>query len=103
MVLARDVVAHILLHVNAEARSSDRSQAPGVAERAQYVRDAVARFSSDKREQSRDKILLDISGEAAVDTKQESFRRAVEDTLGQSRPHLGIQSWVGKNQERGGG
>ncbi len=99
MVLARDVVAHILLHVNAEARDSDRSQAPGVAERAQYVRDAVTRLSTDTRQRSRDKIMLAISDEAALDSKQASFRRAVDSTLGESRPHLGIQEWVGKGQE----
>ncbi len=101
MVLARDVVAHILLHVNAEAADRDPSQAPGVAERAQYVRDAVTRLASDTRQRSRDKIMLAISDEAALDSKQDSFRRAVEDTLGQSRPHLGIQAWVGKGEERG--
>ncbi len=103
MVLARDVVAHILLHVNAEAATSDRSQAPGVAERAQYVRDSVTRLASDTRQRSRDKIMLAISDEAALDSKQESFRRAVKNTLGEARPHLGLQAWVGQDEERRGG
>ncbi len=99
MVLARDVVAHILLHVNAEAATRDPSQVPGVAERAQYVRDASARFLTDTRQQSRDKIMLDVSAAAVLDVKQASFQRTIANLLGDARPQQAIQDWVGQNEE----
>ena len=101
MVLARDLVAHILLHVNAEAADRDPSQTAGVAARAQYLRNAVQAIATDTRKRSRDVILLDISDRAAVGKEQASFQRAIANMLGDSRPQIAIQHWVGRASERG--
>lgn len=99
MAKARDVIAHILLHVDAEAATTDRSQAAGMAERALYARDALQSLALDTRSRSRDEILLDVSRAAVLDAKQASFQRAIRNLLGDSRPEHGIQHWVGKNSE----
>ena len=103
MAITKEVIRHILHHVNAEAADSDSSQAPGVAARAQYVRDAVRNLTADTKDNPRDTILQRISDDALSDAKQAPFRRAIVNTLGDSRPQLAIQAWVGKNQERRGG
>ncbi len=99
MAKARDVIAHILLHVDAEAATTDRSQAAGMAARAQYARDALQALAQDTRSRSRDEIMMDVSRAAALDAKQASFQRAIHNLLGDSRPEHGVQHWVGRASE----
>lgn len=102
MPAAHQVIAHILHHVNAEAADSDPSQVAGVAERAQYVRDAVRSLATDTKDRPRDTILQAISDDALSNVKQASFRRSVVNMKGDDgvRPQLAIQTWVGKGLER---
>ncbi len=101
----KDLVAHILHHVDAEAAESDLSQVAGVAGRAQYVRDTVAGFKTDTRELTKDAILVELSGAASLSALQVSFQKAMTNTRADDgiRPQLSIQAWVGKAQERRGG
>ena len=103
MPVVKEVVAHILHHVNAEAANRDPSQAEGVAERAQYVRDAVRNLTADSKDSSLDTILQAISGDALGGAKRAPFRRAITNMAGDSRPQLAIQEWVGRGQEARGG
>ncbi len=103
MPVTKEVIAHILRHVNAEAADRDPSQAEGVAERAQYVRDAVRNLTDDTKDNPLDTILQAISGDAPGGSKRTSFRRAVTNMAGDSRPQLAIQAWVGKGEEQRGG
>ncbi len=101
----KDLVTHILRHVDAEAAESDPSQVAGVAARAQYVRDTVDGFRADTRELSKDAILAEFSGAASLSALQVSFKNSVVNMRdeGATRPQLAIQTWVGKNRERRGG
>ncbi len=99
MAITRDIVAHILHHVNAEDAERDPSQVTGVADRAQYVRDAVRNLVVDTRDSPLDTILQTISDDALGDAKQASFRRAITNMTGEPRPRLAIQTWVGKGRE----
>jgi hypothetical protein len=100
-VKVEDLVAHILRHVNAEAATSDSSQAAGVAARAQYVRDTVGGFKTDTRELSKDAILAELSGAASLSALQAAFQQVVTNmrSEGETRPQLAVQAWVGKNWE----
>jgi hypothetical protein len=97
----RDLVEHILHHTNAEAAESDSSQVPGVAARAQYVRDTVRGFETDKRELSIDVALKEISDATSLSALQVSFKKSIANLLdaGETRPQLAIQAWVGKNRK----
>ena len=103
MSIVKELVTHILLHVNAAAGDSDPSQVAGVTERAQYVRDAVQNLVDDSRDTPLDTILQTISDDASGDTKQAAFRRMIVNTLGDPRPQLTIQTWVGQGLEDRGG
>ena len=105
MAITKELIRHILHHVNAEAADSDDSQAPGVAARAQYVRDAVRNLVTTTKDNTRDTILQTISNDALADAKQTSFRRAIANirSAEETRPQLLIQEWVGKNLEEHGG
>ena len=104
MTVVSDLITHILFHVNAEASDSDPSQVPGVARRAQYVRDVVAGLRSDSRELDLDTILSAISAEATDSTDRAGFKRMVENqrTVRETRPQLAIQAWVGQGEETRG-
>lgn len=99
MPMVKEVIAHILHHVNAEDAERDPSQVTGVADRAQYVRDAVRNLVTDTKDTPRDTILQAISDDALGDAKQASFRRAITNMTGEPRPRLAIQTWVGKGRE----
>ena len=99
----REVIAHILHHTNAEAAESDPSQAPGVAGRAQLVRTTVGGFEADTRDLAIDALLQEITDAMPALPEAASFQRAITNMLGEPRPQLAIQGWVGKNQERRGG
>ncbi len=101
----QDLVTHILLHVDAEAATTDSSQVVGVASRAQYVRDTVNGFKTDTRDLSKDAILAELSGAASLSALQASFQQSIMNMRaeGNTRPQLAIQSWVGENQEQSGG
>lgn len=101
----KDLVKHILHHVDAEAATRDSSQVAGVASRAQYVRDTVAGFKTDTRDLSKDAILVELSGAASLSALQVSFQKTITNMRlgGETRPQLAIQTWVGKAQERRGG
>ena len=105
MTVVSDLMRHILFHVNAEdSGPPDPSQVPGVARRAQYVRDVVASLRTDSRELDLDTILVAISAAAPSATDRSSFRRAIDNqrTAHDTRPQLAIQAWVGQGVETRG-
>ena len=104
MTVVSELVAHILFHVNAEASDSDPSQVPGVARRAQYVRDVVAGLRSDSRDLDTDTILAAISTAATGSPDRTGFKRMVENQriVRETRPQLAIQAWVGQAVETRG-
>lgn len=97
----KDVIEHILHHVDAEAATIDRSQVAGVARRAQLVRDAVQTLTADNRNIALNDILLEISNKTPVSSDRTSFRRTITKIRDNNipRPRLSIQTWVGKNRE----
>ena len=103
MPIVKELVAHILGHTNAEAATSDESQVPGVPGRAQLVRAAVGGLAADLRDLTVDAVLQEIAVAAPALPEAASFQRAITNMLGQPRPQLAIQTWVGKNQEQRGG
>lgn len=100
----KDLISHILLHVNGEDATRDSSQVAGVAARAQYVRDTVDGFKTDTRDLSLDMALAEISGASSLSALQLSFKRAVANTRAErdTRPQLAIQTWVAQNRETRG-
>ena len=103
MTVVKELVSHILFHVNAEAADSDPSQAPGVPGRAQLVRAAVGGLAADLRDLTVDEVLQEIALAAPALPEAASFQTAIMNMLGQPRPQLAIQTWVGKNREKRGG
>lgn len=98
MVLVKDVVEHILFHVDAEASDTDPSQVSGVSQRAKAVRDAVATLKADNRNLALGDLLLEIRGLVRNGSRKASLQRALGNI--EQRPQLAIQTWVGKNRER---
>lgn len=98
----RELVRHILLHVDAEAGGRDGSQAGGVAARARYVRRVLGWFTIDTRDLPANEVLEEISNAAPAQASRAAFRRSVANMLDEPRPQLAFQAWVGKNQERRG-
>ncbi len=103
MPITKNVVAHILRHVDAEDAKRDLSQVAGVAERAQYTRDAMESQAEDTKANSIDTILQTISNDAPVSDMQASFQRSITNMMDDPRPQLAFQMWVGKAQEQRGG
>ena len=105
MPITKDIISHILHHVDAEDATRDSSQVAGVARRAQYVRDAVAGLKADTKDVSLDTILASISTAASLSADQVSFKRAIQWQRDEkeTRPQLAIQAWVGKAEEKSGG
>jgi hypothetical protein len=101
MALVKDVIAHILLHVDAEASDSDPSQAPGVQERAKLVRDAVATLKDDARDLTLANTILAIRGDVPGDSRKASLLRALDNIGDGTRPQLALRAWVGQNNEAG--
>lgn len=102
MPVIREIVEHVLFHVNAEAASSDDSQASGVSTRAQFVRDAVASLIADNRNISRGRILQELRALAPGGPSRNSFRRTLAHSISvdDDNLQLTIQAWVGQNVER---
>ena len=103
MPVVKELVTHILHHVNAEAATSDSSQAPGVQGRAQLVRAAVADLVDDSRDLSADVVLQEIVLAAPTLPDAASFQKALTNMMGAPRPQLAIQAWVGTKREQRGG
>ncbi|KKM66932.1 hypothetical protein LCGC14_1476220 [marine sediment metagenome] len=103
MPITKNVVAHILRHVDAEDAKRDLSQVAGVAERAQYVRDAVQGLAEDTKDNPIDTILATISDDVPLSDKQASFKRTLTNMMGEPRSQLAIQAWVGQGKEQRGG
>ncbi len=100
MAIVKELINHILHHVNAEDATRDPSQIAGVARRAQYVRDAVVGFKTDTRDVSFDTILADISSATALAEDQTSFKKAIQNQRDDgTRPQLAIHEWVSKKLE----
>ena len=97
----KNVIEHILHHVNAEASTTNRSQVVGVADRAQLVREAVQTLTTDNRDITINDILLEISNKTPNRSGRTSFHRTITNIRDKNipRPRLAIQSWVGKNRE----
>ena len=105
MPVVRQVIRHILEHVDAEAADSDASQVDGVDRRAQLVRDAVRGLVADDRDITLRNLLQAIYDAIPSRTGRDSFRRAMVNmrNAGTTRPQLAIQAWVGKAKESRGG
>lgn len=91
------MVDHILLHVNVEDAVTRSIQVPGVAERAQYVRDAVGNLVFQPEDDwSRDTILTVISAAAPVGPLESAFQSVISNTLSDEchRMQLMIHEWV---------
>ena len=101
MPVIKDTIEHILHHVDAEAATSDESQAPGVQGRATLVRQSVDALKTDNRNIPINDILLEIHNLAPSHSDRSSFRRAITNmrTYNIRTPQLAIQGWVGKNKE----
>ncbi len=97
MSIVKDEVAHILRHVNAEAATTDRSQAPGVAARAQKVRDALANRVTDKRDLARSQLLSDLVS-LTDDPELKPLLSRIDANDNGERVQLILAEWVGKNR-----
>ena len=103
MPVVKELVTHILHHVNAEAATSDSSQAPGVQGRAQLVHVAVAGLVNDARDLPIDRVLQEIVLATPAIPDTASFQKALTNMMGEVRPQLAIQAWVGEKQEQPSG
>lgn len=105
MPVVKDLIAHIRLHVDAEAATSDSSQVVGVDRRAAYVIAAMDGLKADTRDLSIDAILVAVSSAAALTVDQASFQQAVTNQRndGEPRPQLAMREWVQTGKERRGG
>jgi len=98
----KELITHILLHLNAEdSGEEDPSQTPGVAKRAAYLRTYMESFLSDTTETTKDGFLALLSSGVAVDVDKTSFQTMIQNIRdeGNSSPQLAIQEWVGKKEE----
>ena len=103
MAIVKEVITHILLHVDAESKDVDESQVAGVEKRAQYVRDVLSGLTEDTSQKELSEILQLISKASSTDTKQESFKKTLDFILTDAgvKPQSAIQTWVGKGLENG--
>lgn len=101
MPIIKEVVEHILHHVEAEAAESDPSQTPGVAGRARLVRNALKTLENDNRDLPVNTIMLEIHDKAPVDPDRASFRNNIMNIINRDipRPRLAIQEWVSKKED----
>ena len=99
MIIVKEIIAHILFHVNAEVPDPlDEDQVAGVEERAQYVRDTLRTLTTNSSQKSEGEIIQMISDKTKTDSKQDTFKRALANI--EQKPQLAIQDWVGKNREK---
>ena len=98
MPIVSEVVAHILLHVNAEDDDRDESQTANVG---QLVRDAAASLRADGSDVTLRALLTSLSDLVPGGPDRASLRRALA-AIG-PRPQLAVQAWVRNRQERRGG
>ena len=91
----RDEIAHILLHVEAEAKESDPSQTPGVAGRAQRVRVALESFKTDDRKLGRQQLLAALIRETG-DSGLKGELNAIDKDDDGEKIRLSLQEWVGQ-------
>ncbi len=100
MALVRDVIAHILFHINAESSDSDESQVAGVDRRAQFVRSALQDLIDDDRDISPGQILQEIHNLAPGGRERAAFRRTIRNiNIEDISPQLAIQEWVARASE----
>jgi len=96
MITVKEEIAHILLHVNAEANTSDVSQVAGVAGRAQRVRELVAPLEADLRGANH-KNLLGVLRQRAPQIPDLELERVLlavdEDDSGQKIRSV-LREWV---------
>lgn len=101
--VVKDLVAHILLHVNAEVVERDFSQTAGYDNRAQHVRDMVEGFKNDARDLPLGTIITELANTPSLSALDPAFKRTVASMKGEARPQLVLQEWVGKMREQRGG
>lgn len=89
-----DEVAHILKHVEAEAKDSDPSQAPGMATRAQKVRDMLESLKTDQRDLTRKQLIVELRGTGDAGVKE--MLDAIDADDPYSNLRMWISEWVGK-------
>ena len=89
--------AHILFHVEAEAATSDPSQVPGVAGRAQQVRVLLNPFGSDNRTIGRGAWHNELRAQPDNQSPLQQVLDDLEDNSNQ-RIRLVLQTWIGTNK-----
>ncbi len=98
MAQVKDLVAHVLLHINDEANgSSDPSQVPGVADRADLVRRTLAFLATDEREISDDEFMVLLSALIPADPKDASLKSNLADPA-RGYSQFRMIDWVGKGE-----
>jgi len=93
----KDELVHIFAHVNAEAATSDASQAPGVAGRAQKIRDALTPNANDTRDRTHSQFVSDLVGFTSDVTLKAIMNKLNPNDNGE-RIRLILAEWVGKNR-----
>ena len=101
MPIIKEVIEHILHHVDAEAAKSDPSQTPGVAGRAQLVRNALETLENDNRNVPINAIMLEVHDKTPSSPDRVSFRNTIMNIINSDipRPRLAIQEWVSKKED----
>ncbi len=89
-----ETVLHILLHVDAEATTSDPSQTPGVGRRAQKIRDLLSPFAADTRDRSRQQLLEELRTTTDLETR--GVLNGLPDNDDGDSLVFALQEWVGK-------
>ena len=97
----KEIITHILYHVNAESRESDPSQVGDVQGRAAYVRSVLQRYESDARKLEKYDLLREVSRDAAANPQRDSFRRLLSnlEVNDNTSPRAALQEWVATGEE----
>lgn len=99
MLIVKDLVTHLLFHVDAEAFESDPSQKPGVNVRKDQVHAMIAPFRNRNTEVTRAEYLDLLRGRAKDELLDEI--NAIDPDNDGERIRLVLQTWVGKGPRPG--
>jgi len=77
----------------------DESQTDGVQDRADYVIDAIDKFTDDERDIETNTWLREFALEGKPGRLRGAFRRMLMNAEDDPRPRLLIQDWVGRENE----
>jgi len=91
----KDEIAHIRLHVEAEAASVDESQIPGVSGRAQKVRAMLDNMTGLGRTISRSQFITELEDKSGDPSSGVELAAIDKGDDGESIRSV-LQEWVGK-------